>query len=485
MASTGGSSGTSVSRSLKEINDDIKTIRQTISETTATARNLQNSLAIRTDTLTGSVKMVQSLKTQLSLTQTEAGLLREKMATLRAEGVSETSRQMSSLQKALDKTTASAAKLEGELKRTVNQGLDQISESARKATKAIAGIVAGIGAIATYSIQTGDALSDLSTKFGIPVEQIQLMRNQFDKITGDASGFDSALASVQSVLGQVAKGSSRTKTALALLGLELDDLNGQTAGEAFETIMAALRAMPDEAERAAAAQALLGDTGYEMALVAGQSEEYLAGLNEQMEQAGLITQDEADAAGQAADAWSYLTQAFQKAAVSLAPTLLPLIQQLTQLLTKLMPIITSILNVILSIPTPVLAVIGVFAGIMAVIPGLVAAFTALNAAMWANPAVLMFAGVALGGLLLAGTLAAIIGAVSGTSSAGNAAEETLTATSKVVGANEVVGGSTTTTTTSNVDQSETTNNITIEVTEPSDLEDVLSAINAKRYQVGA
>lgn len=482
-----GQGGTEVSRSLEAINSEIKDLKAQISDTARQARNMSASLEIRPGTLSGAVKQAQSLRTQLSLTERESALLREKLAALKAAGVPETASQIKTLTKQLNTAEYSAAKLTGELKKAGEDGMTAISNGAKKVVGALTGVVAGLVSLSVYSVKTGDDLSDMSQKFGVSVEQIQLLRNQFDKVTGDSSGFDSALSSVQSLLGQVAKGTEKTKTALALLGLSLDDLKGESAGEAFETIMAALSAMPDAAERAAAAQALLGDAGYQMALVAGESSDYLNALNEQMEQAGLITQSEADAAGAAADAWSYLNQALKKAAVALAPTLLPIIQKLTSFLQKLLPFISKVLDFILSIPTPVLAVIGVLGALLAILPAITAAMQALNTAMWTNPAILMFMGVALGGLAIAGVAAAIAGAVaSGSKNAADASTAVSENVQSVQMDNEQAGGATADSAqgSTSVDNSTTNNEITINVTEPSDLSDVLDQINRKRLQVG-
>ena len=128
------------------------------------------------------------------------------------------------------------------------------------ATAAAAGLAVGIKNI----VDLGGALSDLSTRTGIAAGELRVLQEAFKQNGLSADQVGPAVNKLQRAMVEAGQGIATYKRAFDQLGVSLDDLRGMTAAEQFQTIGAAINALPDPAARAATAMQIFGRSGGEL-----------------------------------------------------------------------------------------------------------------------------------------------------------------------------------------------------------------------------
>jgi hypothetical protein len=351
-------------------------------------------------------------------------------------------------------------------------------------------LLASIVAIGVAFAKIGEEIDDATKRFSVSAATYQYWRNIFDKTTGDSSGYYSALVAATTLLGQVSKESSKAATSLATIGLTLDDLKGKSAAEALQIIILALQNIEDADERTAAATAILGNAGANLAMVSQLTADEIAALNEEMDKAGIITDEEAAAAGKLSDAFDNLKNQFNSVIVQLGMAMMPLFESLIEIISNLLPFLTSVATVVEALGAPGQVILLIIIAIVAILPKLIAAIKAVNialAAFGANPVsakfLLIAAAIALVIILLvelAKWLSEVFGRKWSLDMDTSLAESTLQGTNVAV-ASET--GSVTNTTNNNItyyDHSTTSINPQTVV----DLEEVIDQLHSKRIMIG-
>ena len=106
------------------------------------------------------------------------------------------------------------------------------------------------------------AINEQSKALGVSVEKLQLQRNVYKQITGDASNFDSAISSLRSVMNSITLGNGNAYlNILNRLGVSTKDAEGNTKdlSEVYNEIIIALGEMENTTLRNSLAYELFGE----------------------------------------------------------------------------------------------------------------------------------------------------------------------------------------------------------------------------------
>ena len=350
-----------IGRSFDELDKKIKQFRSDIKTTDADVKKLDKSLKLNPGNVDDVRKKYALLSQNLQTNSEKLVALKQKQQALNndlktgAISQKEYERQLKTVKTELvatekevkDLTTAlqgqNAAVREAKYTNLI-EGLTKAEDRAKKFSRAALVVVSALGLMMKSAIDTGDELSDTATHFGTNVEELQLWSNRLGMLAKDQDAYTKALERVGSVQAMMTTGrGARYITFLEQLGIAQEDLNGKTNGEAFEIIYNALRNVTDEAERMTLAQGLLGDTGLEIAVIAGTQQEKINELDDALMQNGVITSEQAAAADEAANKMLALKQQFQAANAELLVALMPTFEALTELLkTAVIPVINKL-----------------------------------------------------------------------------------------------------------------------------------------------
>lgn len=131
-------------------------------------------------------------------------------------------------------------------------------------SSAVSGAVNSMISMGAAQAEVIDSTSKLAARLGFT----------YGEFAGLAFAGDLAGVSMQTIAGAATKAdlafvkaAGGSKTAIAAfqkIGLSVDQLNGMTAAQRFDTIAASIAALPTEAERAAAAVAIFGKAGAQL-----------------------------------------------------------------------------------------------------------------------------------------------------------------------------------------------------------------------------
>lgn len=374
---------TEVTRSLSEIDSKIKQLDSSIKACSAATRSLNKSLKLDPSSADLIASKTANLKKQMELAVQKLDLLKQKQKEIKAQ-VDAGSVPVEEYNKLSIKVAQAAAEVKGlsiEVKNANNARLNNLQNSLSGVSRVCTVILGSLATMALAFAQTGDAISDASHKFNISAEIFQKNANIFDKVTGNSNGYTSALTSATTLLGQVEKGSSKAQTNLALLNLTLDDMKGLSAPEALDLIISRLQTLEDVDERASIATALLGTSGAEVAMVANTSAEEIANLTAALEKAGIISQEDADKAGDLNDKLGYLKSEFKAVATELLIALIPAIEALMGIISAVAPLISGLAKFFTALGRPMQFVLITVITLVAVLPKLIAIVKTVNTVM--------------------------------------------------------------------------------------------------------
>lgn len=157
-----------------------------------------------------------------------------------------------------------------------------------------AGIVRGISSVVRSFVDLGqqqaetiDSTGKLADRLGFTYRELAGLG-----LAGDLAGVSIDQLGAAATKADVAfvRASQGSQTAIAAfqgLGLSLDQLNGQTAAERFQTIITAIAELPTEAERSAAAVRLFGRSGAELLPLFNAGAAGIRAATEQADRLGL------------------------------------------------------------------------------------------------------------------------------------------------------------------------------------------------------
>ena len=128
--------------------------------------------------------------------------------------------------------------------------------------------ISGVSAIANTfqqftsgALNSIDATRQLSQSLGVSFEELRQLQVAADLSGASTESLAQAFTRAQLTISRAAGGSKQAKTALASLGLSVDDLAKQTTTQQFASIANAISQIENPAQRAAAAVAIFGRNG--------------------------------------------------------------------------------------------------------------------------------------------------------------------------------------------------------------------------------
>ena len=369
-----------VSRNLSQINEEISKISRNLSEATKESNSLAKSLRADPKNLRLAATYAESLQRKAELARQKVALLVEKQNQLKASGVSETDEQYKKLTRQIVQAQSEVDVLNRKIKETSQQKLTNLQNGLQGVSKVAKAILASLVAIGVAFATMGDEIDKNSKKFNISAETYQKWSNIFDKTLQGTGGYASAMNSIVNLMGQIEKGTGKAVTALQNMGISIDDLRGKSAQELFEFLLGYLSQIEDEDERIAAAAAVFGSAGADLATIAGLSKEEIAELNAELEKSGIITGEQAAKAAALNDAFTDFKNTLRKVIVDMGDSLVPIFTALISLAKTFAPILSGIARFLNIIGPFGQVILVVMIGIIAAMPTLIALVKALHMA---------------------------------------------------------------------------------------------------------
>lgn len=449
---------TQVTRNLSEIDAELKKINSTLRSAASDSRALDKALRLNPSSLQLARTRTAAMRNELELTRQKLDALRKKQREYDdavAKGLPVDQQKYQKLKNEIALTEAQVESLTRETKKANGASLDSLKSGFSGLAKAATACIAVVAALSVAFAKEGDEIDKTSKKLGVSAETYQRWAYIFEMETDNASNYASAMKSVQSLLGQVAKESPKAERALALIGLTMDDLRGKGAQEALQTIMRALSGISDEEARLTAANVLLGESGANVAQIAMLTSDELAELNKGFEQNGYLSDDQVAKAAEVADAFTEVKQTYKAVVAEIGAALAPALKSIAQIAKSLAPIVTALANAFAGLgQTGQLAALGALAA-LATLPSLIVGIATLKKSLdvlCTNPVMAAVAGVV--ALTAIGIGAAMLSGLASSASANTYAAPTST--------------------TSYVDSGET--NITINATTNASAEDIADEV---------
>lgn len=389
-----------ISRTLKEIEQDIKKVDSSFRAAQRSAKSLSESLKLDPTNVKLTQGYYDSLKRQIDLCKNKLQLLRaeqEKLVSANGDSA-KTTQKYKDLELAIEQTTVKIKSLENELDastqkvtkfgdtakqnfskaQTVANGVGTAFKKVLGTATALVGVVIGIG---VAFANTADQIAKASKKFGVNSTEWQVLSNQWEQLTGDASAYANVLQSLSAVNAQAAMESPKLLKVLERLGLSFEDLQGLSLNEQLEIYLEALRNCESETERMALATRLFGTSiGPWMAEMSMTGSDAIAQWNAELEEAGILTEEQIRQGEELADTFGYFKKSIQAMIAESGVELKALVESLLELSKGLIPLITAIAKGFNAIGPAGAVAIGVFVSMISALPTLIIMLNALNAA---------------------------------------------------------------------------------------------------------
>ena len=475
-----------VSRNLSVINEEISKISRSLSDATKEANSLAKSLKADPKNLKLAATYAESLRNKAELARQKVALLVEKQKALKASGVKETDEQYQKLTRQIVQAQSEVDVLNRKIKQTSMQKLDNLQSGLQGVSRVCKAILASVVAIGVAFAAMGDDIAKNSQKFNVSAEDYQRWSNIFNKTLQGSGGYVTAMNSMVTLMGQLEKGTGKMVSALQLLGISAEELKGKSAQDLLEFMLEYLAAIEDEDERIAAATAIFGTAGTDLAMIASLSAEEIAELNSELEKSGIITADQAEKAAALNDAFTDFKNTLKKVIIDMGESLVPVFKTIISLIKTFLPIISVVAKFLEIIGPFGQVILFLIIAITAALPGLIAMVKALHTVAIAldttlTAMMIKFAWIVAILMVIGGLLAAIFGNsyyldVDTSSVDGLMDEARQKAELEFGGSSEDKG-------TTNVTYNDysTTN---VDVNQDVDIDDVIDQLNTKVIQVG-
>lgn len=352
---------TKIGRSFDELDVKIKQCDASIKEAQADIKTLDKGLKLNP----GNVDLVRQkynlLNNNLQSSSQKLTLLRSKQTELKRSfdsgnitqdeynrKLEATARAIKRAEQQVESLTLDVMKQNQELANApfdkYNEGLQKTENYTKKLRNVTLAATAAVVGLFVSAVNTGDELSDTATHYGTSVEELQIWSNRLGMLAKDQAAYEQSLKQLGSVMTSITAGrGARYLTYLKQLGIAQEDLKGKSNGDVFNMVYGALRNVTDETQRAIIAQGILGDTGLEIAIVAGTEQSALDELDESLTKHGLITTEQAVAADAAANRMLELKQQYEASKMELMVGLMPAFETVASILeTTFIPTITKV-----------------------------------------------------------------------------------------------------------------------------------------------
>lgn len=357
-----------VGRSFDAIDQKVKKLNDTIKLATNQTKELDKALKLDPKNTEASTQKLKLLENQVGLTTQKLALLKQKQIEanqLFAKG-DISAKEYSKIQVAVMKTENEVAKLNQEIKNTADaptlqkvdklaQGFGKVKTALKKSQKVaktfstitLAMVTAITASITAFTNQTL-AINEQAKALGVSAEKMQLQRNLYKELTGDANNYDSALTNLRSIMNSITLGNgSGYLNILKRLGVATTDNQGNTRelSEVYDDILKSLAEMENSTLRNSLAYELFGENAINVLEVMQTSAETINELNEKQQELGITTEEQIATAEQMQEHWNNMKLEFMAVTAELAESLLPIVQALTEFVIEfIIPILRTITN---------------------------------------------------------------------------------------------------------------------------------------------
>ncbi len=249
--------------------------------------------------------------------------------------------EFNKLKRNVQYTEAELAKMNGQLENTnskikqlANAKFDKIGKLGSTLTKSVTlPILGAVSALTAFSVKTAytaDEIGDTAQKLGLSAEQFQEWNHVATIMGTSTESMSKAFMKVNGIMGDIATGNGdKVADSLSLIGLTVDDLKGKNTDQAFELIRSALSEVADESVRVGVANEFFGEKiGTEVLPILSSETSAISDLRNEAQALGIVTNEQAEKAGEFTDALDRTKQALSSLGVDLASTLLPVLQEL-------------------------------------------------------------------------------------------------------------------------------------------------------------
>lgn len=414
---------TQVTRSLKEINAEIKTLDTSIKALEKDNRSMARSMRYdghNTPLITEQTRVLKEAIAQA--TQKVQSLRQAQVEMAKSPLTTQTAEEFNAMNVEIGKTIAKVNQFKAELKKVAELRFAKLEASLRKVGAVATKIVAGVIALGTAFAITGDKIQKASSRFRISTEDFQRGSFVFQRVTGDADSYKNALENVVTMMKQLAEGSGSATTNFARFGMTAADFAGKSPAEALDLITSKLQQIGDSSERTKMATLLLGDQGVALSQVAGLTASELQNLNQIIEDQGILTQEEVEQAEKLKEAFDALKIAFKKVMAELSVALVPMFEALLGVAQQIIPVITWLAESFKKLGPELQTTVTLFLVALIILPKLIiiikamattigvlkTVFLAVKASIWgANVAATAFSANPVGLTIIAITLAVV------------------------------------------------------------------------------
>ena len=251
-----------------------------------------------------------------------------------------------------EKIAASAEKMAGKF--------DTVAKKTKNLSKAAAGFLASMGALAIKTAQEADELKTLSEQTGVSTDELQKWNYAAERVDVDVSTMTGAMKKLKKQL-------TSTKAPFEELGIATKDANGnfRDITDIFYDSIAALGKIQNETERDVVAMELFGKSADELAGIIDDGGAALRSLGEEAENLGvIIPEEDIEKANELNDAIDQLkaeaTGTFAEIGTEIAEMLLPYLPDIKEA-------IESVLQALRDMDPETLGLVAKCAGIVAAI----------------------------------------------------------------------------------------------------------------------
>lgn len=357
-----------VGRSLDSIDQKVKKLNETLRQASDQTRELDKAIRLDPKNIEASRKKVQLLKDQVGQATQKVALLKQRQleANKAFQNGDITAKEFNKIEVAVLKAENELKRYNKEISETtgakrvqglasINSGfakIDSTLKRSQKTLRAFSGLATVLVTTLTASVtaftKTTIAINDEAKALDVNIEKMQLMRNVYKSITGDASNYDNAMTSLKGVMSDIALGKGTAySNILKKLGVQTKDNEGNTRSlsDVYDDIVLSLLEMENITLRNSLAYELFGDNALNVLEVMQTSAETIQKLNEKQMELGITTESQVQTAEQIKETWDGMKQQFMQVNMHLAEKLLPLIQQISQFfIDNVLPILTQIAN---------------------------------------------------------------------------------------------------------------------------------------------
>lgn len=374
---------TEVTRSLKEIREQVVALDKDVKALSRENRNLDRSLKLDPTSTVLLSEKTKNLQEQVTLSTKKVQELRKAQVEMQRDVKSGkiTAEEYEKLRIEIAKAEAQSKSFGASLDDINKKRFDKIQSGLKAVSKAATFALTSLIGFGALYAKTGDEIQNASERYRISAENYQRGAFIFDRATGNPEAYKKSLEAVTNSLAMLAKGSSQAVINFGKLGLSYDDLKDKSPAEVLEFLQDRLLQIEDVDERAEKATILLGNSGVYLAQVAGLTTEELQELNEQLERNGIITSEEAEYAASLNDTFDNFTISLKKATAELGVALLPMFESLIKVASIITPVISKVADAFRGLNEPMQRMITFILIGLIVLPKVITIIGAVNTAI--------------------------------------------------------------------------------------------------------